>query len=291
MSRIFDALKQTENPIVRMIESEQDGGPVVSGLPPAPPQLFSSLDPLPDQVGDQQVALAVHYRTAEIRASAGSPVLPFDDTDRRTAECYRILRTNILHHPAKPKVFSITSAGPGEGKTTSAINIAGALALKENSRVVLVDADLRRGSVAEMLGVDRTPGLAEVLSGQCRVAEAIFRTENLANLFVLPAGESQANPAELLDSAPWRALIRDLREQFEFVVVDTTPVGIVADNQLVQAVCDGTIMVVRPDYTDRRVYTAAMQYVTKGKFLGVLLNCVEDWLMWQTRDYYGYGKK
>lgn len=288
MSRIFDALKQTENPVVRMIESEQDGKLQVSELPPAPPPNPSEEQRL---VFAAEQPVAVSYRTAEVRARAGSPVLPFDDTDRRTAECYRILRTNILHHPAKPRVFSVTSAGPGEGKTTSAINLAGALALKADSRVLLVDADLRRGSVAEMLVVDPTPGLAEVLSGQCRVAEAIIRTENLANLFVLPAGESHANPAELLDSASWRSLIRDLREQFEFVVVDTTPVGIVADNQLVQAVCDGTIMVVRPDFTDRRAYTAAMQQVTKGKFLGVLLNCVEDWLLWQTRDYYGYGKK
>lgn len=297
MSRIFDALKQTENPIVRMIEREQNGDLAVSEMPPAPPQMFSAPNAVSDQSEDPHFVLPAEppavtgYGTAELRPRVGSPVLPFDDTDRRTAECYRILRTNLLHHPAKPKVFSLTSAGPGEGKTTTAINIAGALALKEDCRVVLVDADLRRGSVAGMLGINSTPGLADVLSGQCRVAEAIIQTENLSNLYVLPAGEPQANPAELLDSASWKALIQDLREQFQFVVVDTTPVGIVADYQLVHAVCDGTIMVVRPDFTDRRAYTAAMQHVTKGKFLGVLLNCVEDWLLWQTRDYYGYGRK
>jgi len=299
MSRIFDALKQTENPIVRMIESEQGGQLAVSGVESAvAPETLEFPQSLYEATPDMDFAPAAPepsgvagYGTAEIRAKAGAPVLPFDETDRRTAECYRILRTNLLHHPAKPRVFSISSAGSGEGKTTSAINIAGALALKEDSRVLLVDADLRRGSVAAMLGIDATPGLAEVLSGQCRVADAIIQAENFTNLYVLPAGESQSNPAELLDSDSWKTLMQNLREQFQFVVVDTTPVGIVADYQLVQAVCDGTIMIVRPDFTDRSDYTTAMQHVTKGKFLGVLLNCVEDWLLWQTRDYYSYGAK
>ena len=299
MSRIFDALKQTENSVIRMIETEQGGQPISS------PEEYEPIDVLPDFEGDfsslaepagaaetaTETANAAGYGTVELRARAGLPVLPFDDTDKRTAECYRILRTNLLHHPNKPRVFSITSAGSGEGKTTSAINIAGVLALKEDSRVLLVDADLRRGSVSSMLGIAPSPGLAEVLSGQNCVAEAIVQTENLTNLYILPAGECQANPAELLDSDSWSELMTDLRKQFEFVVVDTTPVGIVADYQLVQAVCDGTIMIVRPDFTDRRDYTTAMQHVTKGKFLGVLLNCVEDWLLWRTRDYYGYSRK
>jgi capsular exopolysaccharide synthesis family protein len=294
MSRIFDALKQTENPIIRMIENEQGGQAAVFGEEP-PAEAPEAMEALVQDFAPAAVSVpppdVVGYGTTEIRARVGSPVLPFDDTDRRTAECYRILRTNLVQHPARPRVFSITSAGSGEGKTTSAINIAGALALKEDSRVLLVDADLRRGSVALMLGIDPSPGLAEILSGQCRVEEAIVQTENLTNLYVLPAGESQSNPVELLDSDSWKELILSLREQFQFVVVDSTPVGIVADNQLVQAVCDGTIMIVRPDFTDRNDYATAMQYVTKGKFLGVLLNCVEDWLLWQARDYYGYGGK
>jgi capsular exopolysaccharide synthesis family protein len=148
-------------------------------------------------------------------------------------------------------MIAISSAGSGDGKTTSAINIAGALALKQDMRVLMVEGDLRQGSISAQLGIEATPGLAEVLSGLCSLDEAIVQTENLPNLHILPGGRTLANPAELLDSPAWRAMAPDLRERFHFVVVDTTPIGVVADYDLIQAVCDGTVVVLRPDHTDR----------------------------------------
>jgi capsular exopolysaccharide synthesis family protein len=215
-------------------------------------------------------------------------VLPFDGTDRKTAESYRILRTNLLHLAAQPKVIAISSAGPGDGKTTTAINISGALALKRESRVLLIDCDLRHGSVAPALGIEPSPGLAEALTGLCPLEDAIAQTDVLPNLFVLPAGRPMANPAELLDSGAFREMVSELREKFHFSVVDTTPIDIVADYALVQEVCDGTILVVRSDHTDRRTCMNAFQSVAKGKLLGTVLNCAQDWFLWRTRDYYGY---
>jgi len=188
-------------------------------------------------------------------------------------------------------MIAISSAGSGDGKTTTAINIAGALALKQEIRVLLVEGDLRRGSIASKLGMDASPGLAEVLTGQCSLEEAIVQTENLPNLHILPGGRTLANPAELLDSATWKAIAQDLRNRFQFVVVDTTPIGVVADYDLIQVVADGTIVVVRPDHTDRTVCMKAIRHVPKEKLLGTLINCTEDWFLWRTHNYYGYTAK
>lgn len=295
MSRLYDALKHTENAVVRMIEGEQNGQPVSSSghietIAPVEPEIAVEPLPPPESNLDYLFTPSIgeySYRTVTIRASAKMPVLPFDGSDRRTAECYRILRTNIVHHPARPQMVVISSAGSGDGKTTSAINIAGALALKQDIRVLLVDGDLRHGTIASRLGIEASPGLAEVLIGQRSLNEAIVQTENLPNLYVLPSGQTLANPAELLDSGAWRRLAQELRERFQFIVVDTTPIGAVADYDLIQVVCDGTVMVLRPDHTDRQDCMKAIQSVPKEKLLGALLNRTEDWFLWRLRNYYG----
>ena len=296
MSRLYDALKHTENVVVRMIESEQNSQPVSSSdrietTAPVEPEIL--VEPLLPEASLDYLSFApsliseYSYRTVTVRALAKMPILPFDGSDRRTAESYRILRTNIVHHPARPKMVVISSAGAGDGKTTSAINIAGALALKQDIRVLLVDGDLRHGSIASRLGIESSPGLAEVLIGQCSLNEAIVQTENLPNLHVLASGQTLANPAELLDSGAWRGLVQDVRERFHFIVVDTTPIGAVADYDLIQVVCDGTVMVLRPDHTDRQACMKAIQSVPKEKLIGAVLNRTEDWFLWRLRNYYG----
>ena len=176
----------------------------------------------------------------------------------------------------------------GMVRLQSAINIAGALALKQDMRVLLIDGDLRQGSIGSKLGIEVKPGLGEVLTGQCSLEEAIVQTENLPNLHILPGGRPFTNPAELFDSNAWRTLVQDLRERFQFIIVDTTPVGVVADYDLIQGVCDGTVVVVRPDHTDRQACMKAILSIPKGKLLGALLNGAEDWFLWRVRDFYGY---
>lgn len=307
MSKIYDALKHSESPVVGMIEDEQSRQLAVPEIPDSMEAMMAlgeevcergEIEPEFNQVLETEEKIGYSpapvligeggYRIARIRVSASQPVLPFDGSDRRTAECYRSLRTNILHHSAQPKTMAVSSAGPGDGKTTSAINLAGVLALKRDIRVVLVDADLRQGSISTKLGIESSPGLAEVLAGESSLEEAIVQTEILPNLHVLPAGRSSVNPAELLDSEAWRDLISELRGKFQFTIVDTTPIGVVTDYALVEEVCDGTMVVVRPDHTDRRTCVKAIHSVAKGKLLGTVLNCAQDWFLSRTHDYYGY---
>jgi len=212
-----------------------------------------------------------------LRAPAPSPLLPFEKDQWRPSEQYRTLRTKIGQHPTRPHLVVISSPASGDGKSVTAINTAGALALQSGGQVLLLDADLRRSLIHSQVGLPESPGLSEVLSGACTTQEALVRTQEFPNLYVMTAGERPANPVELLDSERWRALCAEFPEMFRYVIIDSPPVGAVADFELIQAVCDGVILVLRPDVTDRHLCRNALGFVQKTKFLGVLLNCVPDW--------------
>src|SRR5262249_45942390 len=157
------------------------------------------------------------YREAILDIPDGLPALPFDGRDKRASEQYRILRTNVLQHPARPKVVAVSSAASRDGKTITSINLAGILSMKSDVRVAIMDADLRRGSVAPAMGIPPEPGLTDVLTGRCTLDEAIVRIDRIPNLHVLPAGAESATPAELLDSGLFRSTVASLRDHFSFI--------------------------------------------------------------------------
>src|SRR6185437_2893157 len=101
----------------------------------------------------------------------------------------------------------------GDGKTVSAINLAGALSLRDNVNVLLIDGDFRRPNIAATLGLPNSPALADALTGECSLGQAMIRVEQFPNLYVLPAGEVKRNPTELLDSEPWKAACTAVRGQ------------------------------------------------------------------------------
>jgi capsular exopolysaccharide synthesis family protein len=234
---------------------------------------------------------AAQFRTISLRIPAPSPLLPFEGANHRPSEQYRILRTKIVQHPKQPRVIVISSPAAGDGKSVTAVNIAAALSLKSEAEVLLVDGDFRRSAIHGQLGIPEAPGLADMLRGTCALEDAVVRTREFPHLFVLAAGALQSNPVELLDSAAWGALCARLRERFRYVIVDSPPVGAVADYDLIQAACDGVILVIRPDHTDRTLCMKALETVPKAKFLGVLLNCVPEWSLAKHAgaDYYYYA--
>jgi len=294
MSRIFDALRKAggeaadltmpwiaEQPV---IPAEPDAGPPPAA--PAMPALAASGDSRAASAG-----LGLEIRTARVRLPAGAPLLPFDGAHLRAAEQYRIIRTKVLQHPAQPRVLVVSSAMAGDGKTVSAVNLAGALALKDDVNVLLVDGDFRRSTIADLLGIEEAPGLAEVLSGACPLHQAIVRIEQFPNLYVLPGGKAGPNATELLDSPAWRATSAVFRKQFKFTILDSPPIAAVADFDLLQASADSVIVVIRPDHTDRTLCYKAIQTISPTKLLGVVLNCSERWFLWKTHDYYYYSNE
>jgi len=278
MSTIFQAL-DTKTGLIPGTDPRRDApssnGPVAARV--ALPAASGLSDP------------AVRMRVLPIQLPELSPLLPFDGAHDKAGEEYRIVRTNLLQHPHAPRLLVVSSAGSGDGKTLSAANTAGALAMKGETTVLLMDADLRNPSLAGTLGLPGDPGLAGVLQGDCKLEEAIVETAQFPNLFVLPAGKARRNPVELLDSARWRQLCVIVKNSFRFVLIDTPPIAAVADYDLVQEAADGVIFVARPDHSNRSLCLAALQRVhATGKLTGVLINCAEDWFLYKRYGRYPY---
>ena len=203
------------------------------------------------------------------------------------AESYRALRTSLLlsNLGAPPKVVLVTSARPQEGKTTTSINTAIVLAQK-GTRVLLVDADLRRPSVHKTLGMGPRSGLSNVLTGSATLQQTVTTSPVLPNLFILPAGSPPPNPAELLASSNMRDLLAELREQYDHIVIDTPPTLSVTDAVVLSPRADATILVIRSGQTTKQALRRSRDILTQvnAHVAGVLLNAVDL----TSPDYYYY---
>jgi capsular exopolysaccharide synthesis family protein len=203
------------------------------------------------------------------------------------AESYRALRTSLLLTSvgSPPKTILITSALPREGKTTTSINTAIVLAQK-GTRVLLIDADLRRPSVHKALGLGPRVGLSNVLTGGATLQQAIVRSSLLPNLYILPAGTPPPNPAELMASSQMFDLLAELREQYDHEVVDTPPTLSVTDAVVLSTRADAVVLVIRSAQTTKPALRRARDILAQvnARVSGVLLNAVNL----DSPDYYYY---
>lgn len=210
-------------------------------------------------------------------------------------EAYRALRTSLVFTSGgeKTRVIAVTSAQPLEGKTTTACNLAMVLAFG-GSRVLLMDADLRRPGVHKALKLNNTVGLSHLLVGQARVREAIQRTSD-PNFCVMTAGSTPPNPSELLSSERMRQLVENLSEgPFDWVIIDTPPVLAVTDAVVITPMVSGTVFVLGAEMTRRRLAERAVQMVlqTRPRVVGAVLNRVNfDRNKYYYSRYYGYQYK
>ena len=179
------------------------------------------------------------------------PAISFDNDNSAIAEAFRKLRTNLqfLAVDNPPRVIVLTSSMPSEGKSTTAINVALALAEGERS-VLLVDGDMRRPALAKYLGLVGTVGFSTVLSGQATLDEALQKTR-FPGLAVLTSGAVPPNPSELLGSQAARNLLSELREKYDYVIVDSTPLLAVTDAAIMAAGADGVLIISRFGQTKR----------------------------------------
>ncbi len=203
-------------------------------------------------------------------------VLTHLSADDPAVEAFRALRTNVTFVGAERPVqlITVTSPGPGEGKSTTAANLALVLAQGGGS-TLLVDGDLRRSLLHRTFGVLQEPGLTDVLIGQARAREAI-RPEIQPHFDVLPAGAAPPNPAELLSSDAMRRLIAELRRDYEFIVMDTPPSLPVTDAVVLSALADATILVMRAGETEETAAQRAVEELrrVRARVAGAVLNGV-----------------
>ena len=203
------------------------------------------------------------------------------------AEHYRTLRAR-LERPdgTSTQILAVTSAAVADGKTTTAINLAGALAQARDARVLLIDADLRRPSVGPLLGLDdpRGAGLSDVILDPGRSLSSVVRQRPALNLTVLTAGRLPAAPYEVLKAPRLGALFEETRRLFDHIVVDTPPVIPVPDCRLIARWVDGLLMVVAAHRTPRRLVEEGLGLFEPARVLGLVFNGDRR----ASSGYYGY---
>lgn len=205
---------------------------------------------------------------------------------KKTEEYYNALCTNIQLSGDKLKVISVTSVNPGEGKSTTSINIAWSFA-RAGYKTLLIDGDIRNSVMSGVFkSREKITGLTEFLSGTTDLSHGLCDT-NIENLFVVQSGSVSPNPAALLQSKNFNDMIETLRKYFDYIIVDTAPIGIVIDAAIIVQKCDASILVAEAGVAKRReVQKAKSQLEHTGKpFLGVVLNKFDV----QREKYGSYG--
>jgi capsular exopolysaccharide synthesis family protein len=193
------------------------------------------------------------------------------------AEAFKTVRTNVLFSSAEEgmRTLVVTSAGPGEGKSLVASNLSIAMA-QAGQRVLLIDADMRRPRVHEIFGGDQEPGLSNVLAGNAKTSEAIHKS-SVAGLWLMHAGHIPPNPAELLASRRYTDFIASLASHFDWVLLDTPPVMVVADSSILANQASGVVFVVGADNTSRQAARTAVEQLdtASAHVVGTVLNKVD----------------
>lgn len=249
----------------------------------------------------RQEALSARYRSL---VSGEFPALGLPagkatregETQTMAAEAYRALRTNLSYvTPARPpRVIVLTSALSGDGKTTSAANLAVTLA-QQNKRVLLIDAETRRGNLHTLFGIEAQPGFFDLLYGQATPGECIRRValEGTGHLDVLPSGGApNANAADLLVSGRLAPFFERLRQQYDYVLIDTPPLNLFTDAALIGAHADATLLVARADRTQRQALRFAVLQLkhVQANLAGAILNGVDLRRNSRYRGGYDFGR-
>ncbi len=212
------------------------------------------------------------------------------NTSFHVREAFKSLRTNIRFFQSSEgcRKFCITSCVASEGKSITILNLAITFA-EANQRVLLIDADLRRPSLARLLIEHASPGLSNVLAGLCTEEEAI-RKNVYPNLDVMLSGEIPPNPSELLGTSKFKQMIDKLSAYYDYILIDTSPVGIVSDACLVASVLDGVLFLVRQNKTEKDSLAKSLRQLENAgvKVMGFVINGYEDERVGYSKYRYKY---
>ena len=203
------------------------------------------------------------------------------------AEAYRSLRSNIEYSSFDDeyRAIVVTSSVPGEGKSTTSGNLALSLAQSGN-KVLLVDCDMRKPSIHKKFKISNMSGTAELLLRKESFEDvANFYNENLT---IITAGKIPPNPSEMLSSRAMAAFIKEMKNEFKYIILDTPPLQAVTDAQVLSTKSDGVLLVVRAGSTKREMVLNSVDLIKKvhGKIIGTVLNGVEN----KKNNYYYYGE-
>lgn len=204
-----------------------------------------------------------------------------------TAEAYRTLRTNIQYSSfdKEVRVIVVTSSEAGEGKSTTAGNLAISFS-QAQKKTIMIDCDLRKPSLHKKFRISNMVGLSDLLKGRESLKEAVHKYNDY--LDILTSGKVPPNPAEMLGSRSMENLLGKLKEEYDMIIIDSAPLQAVTDAQILSRKADGTIIVVRAEKTKRDSVIQAKELLQKvdANILGIVLNGVENI---RKKYYYYYG--
>ena len=246
---------------------------------------FTSVTEVNSTLGDTVVGLL-----PEVSQEGGNimPLLALNDPRHIYAESYRSLRSALLFlatEGERPKVLLIASAMPNEGKSTVAANLARTLSLS-GSRVLLVDGDLRKGHLHHLLGLQSEPGLAELLYQTCE-PDKVMQQDSLPNLtFIACGGRYTGNPGDLFLGSGLDQILARWRQEFDYVLIDSSPLFAADDASCLAPKVDGTLFVVRSRHSSARAAREALELLAQrqARVLGVIFNGADT----SGRSYYYY---
>jgi capsular exopolysaccharide synthesis family protein len=235
---------------------------------------LKSPDDIKEILGLPFLGFIPHIGRGEMEKNSG--LVMVGDEFSSVAEAFRTVRTGVRFAQApgegRAAVLIITSPGPREGKTLNSMNLAVTLA-QSDSRVLLVDADLRKPNIHVRMDLSNDRGLSTVFSDASRL-DSLVSTTAVPNLWVLPSGPIPPNPSELLGSPTMDRLIDEMRASYDYVLLDTPPTGAVTDPVVLASRVDGVVLVISAGETRRRAALTALEQISrvKGRILGVVLN-------------------
>ncbi|MBI4778344.1 CpsD/CapB family tyrosine-protein kinase, partial [Candidatus Desantisbacteria bacterium] len=212
------------------------------------------------------------------------------------SEQYRIIRTNLQRvnpeHP--PRLIAVSSSIHSEGKTTSSVNLAIALAQDLHKNILLVDCDLRKPNIHNLLGLRMDGGMSDILMKGVGL-DTVFKKTRVENLTVLTSGRIPSNPAELLGSHRMQEVLIEFKNRFDYVILDTPPVLAITDTGILGALVDGVVIVVQAWRTQREALarTKSLLANVHAKTIGYILTNVEHFVPGYLSNYgyhYGYGQ-
>jgi len=197
-------------------------------------------------------------KTERDEAGVDGRIVTYIDKGSYVAEQYKVLRTNLYSLSAeKPiKTVLITSSHPQEGKTITSCNLAVSLSMDMEKKVLLVDSDLRRPTIHNMLGLPKKPGLSEIFNKEIDI-EYFIRKPAIGNLYVIPSGSTQINSSEMLSSTKVKDVIDKIRAEFNYAIFDTPPILSVTDACILGSLCDAVIFIIKAGVTQRDVIKEA----------------------------------
>ncbi|NNL84412.1 MAG: CpsD/CapB family tyrosine-protein kinase [Myxococcales bacterium] len=293
MGKVYEALKRAEEQRSKL-RADRGGAPgrrpaIQSDLTTLEPERPSGAVPVKptDEGRGHHLSRDQEKRLSEEAGALNKRRISLLHPDSFVAEQFRSLRTRIESIAAQQplRTIAVTSALPSEGKTTSAVNLALVTAMSLQSKVILVDCDLREPTVHRSLGISAKAGLGEVLAGTAEISDAIARVYD-TGLDVMPVAQRPPNPSELLSSGRMRDVLEELSTNYDRVILDVPPTLGLPDAKVISELCDGVVFVVRADVTAREEVRSALEILDRRRVLGLVLN----WTQTKPEHYGYYGR-